>query len=187
MKSRAVGRSGACPALCHIEDAVPTFAAIILALMSLLVGALIEPPAAKAAPKAKPAEQSAADLVDATAGYRVVSEDLSASASARFVAVMLPRRITEADLTRFADLVRAKEKTPYEKTVVNFYLPHMKIGHGAWAVVTYQPALKIAVLGLRIDEEQQAIAEATADRRSLVGVWLMAPPATPGRLTVYKS
>ncbi|MEQ1613074.1 MAG: hypothetical protein ABL904_10015 [Hyphomicrobiaceae bacterium] len=165
---------------------MPTIAAIFLAAISLLVGALIEPPAAKAAKKPKPVEAAAADKTDPAQSFRVVSEDLSATASARYAAVVLPRRIAEPEITRIADLVRAKEKTPHEKTVVNFYLPGMKIGHGAWAVATYQPSLKISIFGLRLDEEQQAIAEASSDRRNIIGVWLMAPPAPPGRLAIFK-
>ncbi len=165
---------------------MPTIAAIFLAVISLLVGALIEPPAAKAAKKPKPVEATAADKTDPAQSFRVVSEDLSATASARYAAVVLPRRIAEPEITRIADLVRAKEKTPHEKTVVNFYLPGMKIGHGAWAVATFQPSLKVSIFGLRLDEEQQAIAEASSDRRNIVGVWLMAPPAPPGRLAIFK-
>ena len=165
---------------------MPTFALFVLALISLLLGAVFEPPAAKAAPKAKPSEAVAADKLDAGPGFRIVSEDLSPATGARYAAVMLPRRIAEAEITRIADLVRAKEKVAHEKTVINFYLPGMKIGHGAWAAATYQPNLKVAIVGLRLDEELSAIAEATADRRAVVGVWLMAPPATPGRLTIFK-
>ena len=167
-----------------------TFAIIALALLSLFAGALIEPPAAKAA---SPKSKSAATKTEAPdaafsdkAGYRVVSEDISTDTSRRYVAVVLAKRIAEGDIGRIADLVRAKEKAPFERTLVNFYLPGMKIGQGAWATATYNPALKVAVVGIRLDEEQAAIADLAADHRSLVGVWLTAPPAAPGRLTIYR-
>ena len=167
-----------------------TLAIIALALLSLFAGALIEPPAARAAnPKSKPASAqhvAAEDKQNAKAGFRVVSEDISTDTSRRFVAVVLGKRIAEADIGRIADLVRAKEKAPYERTLVNFYLPGMKIGQGAWATAAYNPALKVAIVGIRLDEEQSAIADVAADQRSLVGVWLTAPPAAPGRLTIYR-
>jgi hypothetical protein len=170
---------------------MPTLAVIALALLSLVAGFLVEPPAARAAKrKTGPAVASAAVAVkpDDQDGYRIVSEDISQPAGVRSVAVTVPKRIGEAELARIADLVRAREKVPHEKTVVEFYLPGMKIGAGAgaWAVATYQPSLKVAIIGLRLDEEQAAIAEAASDRRNVVGVWLMAPPAAPGRLTIYR-
>lgn len=165
---------------------MPTFAVFLLAAISLLIGALIEPPAARAAPKAKPVAAAAAEPGEPAPGFRVVAEDVSPGHGTRYAAVLLPRRHAETELARIADLVRAKEKAPHEKTVINFYLPGMKVGQGAWATATYQPALKVQIIGLRLDEEQSAIAEATADRRALVGVWLMAPPASPGRLTIFR-
>ncbi len=165
-----------------------TVAIVILALMSLLAGSIIEPPAAKAAGKSRTASTTSAAAAnpDDKSPYRVVSEEFSTETSRRFVAVTLTKRLAEAEIGRIADIVRSNEKAPFERTVINFYLPGMKIGHGAWATATYNPALKIAIIGLRLDEEQTAIAEAASDHRALVGVWLTAPPAAPGRLTIYK-
>lgn len=160
---------------------MPIVAVVALAILSLFAGALMERPAARAAEKSQPA--SPAGKADA-ADFKVVSEDLGATGT-RFVAVVLPHRIAEPEIERIADRVRAREKQPFERTVVNFYLPGMKIGRGAWAVAAFQPALRVTVVGLRLDEEQTAIAEVAADRRKLVGVWLTSPPAPPGRLTIY--
>lgn len=168
---------------------MPTVVMILCAAISLLVGALIEPPAARAAPKNKPPiedTEAALKPVEPGQDYRIVSEDIAQGQSARYVAIAVPRRLAESDLARIADLVRAKEKAPFEKTVVNFYLPGMKVGQGAWATATYAPTLKVAIVGLRLDEEQSAQAEVAADRRDLIGVWLTAPPAAPGRLTLYR-
>ncbi len=165
-----------------------TLAIIALAFLSLFAGALIEPPAARAAnPKTKPVSAKPAEVTPSDkSGYRVVSEDISTDTSRRYVAVVLAKRVAEVEIVRIADLIRAKETAPYERTLVNFYLPGMKIGQGAWATATYNPALKVAVVGIRLDEEQSAIGEVAADQRSLVGVWLTAPPAAPGRLTIYR-
>ncbi len=166
-----------------------TFAIVILALLSLLAGSIIEPPAAKAAGKSKSVVRKttvAEFKPDDKVPYRIVSEDLSSESSRRYVAVVLSKRLAEADIGQIADIVRAREKTAFERTLVNFYLPRMKIGQGAWATATYNPALKVSIVGLRLDEEQAAIAEAANDLRPLVGVWLTAPPAAPGRLTIYR-
>lgn len=163
-----------------------TFALAVLALLSLLAGSLIEPPAAKAAGKSKaPANTTAVAESQPGELYRIASDEASSETSRRVVAVVLAKRLAEAEIGRIADIVRAKEKAPFERTIVNFYLPRMKIGEGAWAAAIYNPGLKISIVGLRLDEEQAAIAEAANDQRPRVGVWLTAPPAAPGRLTIY--
>ena len=163
-----------------------TFALAVLALLSLLAGSLIDPPAAKAAGKSKaPANTTAVAESQPGELYRIASDEASSETSRRVVAVVLAKRLAEAEIGRIADIVRAKEKAPFERTIVNFYLPRMKIGEGAWAAAIYNPGLKISIVGLRLDEEQAAIAEAANDQRPRVGVWLTAPPAAPGRLTIY--
>jgi hypothetical protein len=172
---------------------MPTIAIVALALLSLLAGSLIEPPAAKAAARgrsvaANSSEPPPAAAVKAAdkATHRVVSEDISVENGRRYVAVVMSRRIMETEIERIADAVRAKEKMAFDKTIVNFYLPGMKLGQGAWAIASYNPARKIQIVGLRLDEEETAAAEAAADPRRLIGVWLTAPPAAPGRLTLYR-
>ncbi len=162
-----------------------TFALAVLALLSLLAGSLIEPPAAKAAGKSQaPANKTAVAESKPGELYRIASDEASSETSRR-VAVVLTKRLAEADIGRIADIVRAKEKAPFERTIVNFYLPRMKIGEGAWAAAIYSPALKISIAGLRLDEEQSAIAEAANDPRPRAGVWLTAAPAASGRLTIF--
>ncbi len=168
---------------------LPTFAVLALALLSLLVGSMVEPPVAKAGPAPRPAPAAglATPKGDNPSPYRVVSEDNSVEFSRRNVAVALPHRLNELEITKIADVVRAKEKTPFEKTIVSFYLPGMKLTQSAWAMATFNPTLKINIVGLRLDEEQQATAEVAADGRAVIGVWLTASPAAPGRLTLYRS
>jgi hypothetical protein len=164
-----------------------TFAAVMLALLSLFAGFIIEPPVARAASKSKAAVVKAAVVDNASSEpYRIATDEASTETSRRKVAVVLAKRVPEAEIGSIADAVRAKEKVPFERTTVSFYLPRMKIGEGAWATATFNPALKISIIGLRLEEEQAAVAEASSDPRPRVGVWLTAPPAAPGRLTIYR-
>lgn len=171
---------------------MPTLVILTLALLSLVAGLLVEPPAARAA-KRKPAPPAieaevapAGARTDEPATHKIVSEDIAANGTTRYVAVVVSKRISEADIGPIADAARAREKAPYERTVVNLYLPGMKLGGSAWAVATYQPSLKVTIVGLRLDEEQAALVEAANDKRNLLGMWLTSPPAVPGRLTIYR-
>ncbi len=55
-----------------------------------------------------------------------------------------------------------------------------------WATATYQSELKIAISGLKLEEEELYLSELRNDRRQLVGAWLTSPPAVPGRLAIFR-
>ena len=61
----------------------------------------------------------------------------------------------------------------------------MPLSQGPWASVLFAPEPKLAVNGLRLEDELSLLAEHQADLRPLLGSWLTSPPAAPGRLTIY--
>jgi hypothetical protein len=124
-----------------------------------------------------------AQSVPAPVAHHIFSEDVTEQR--RSVYVRLDQRIEEADVTRLAYALRDKAKRAYPRTHVNFFLPGMDIGHGAWASVLFSPEARTMIHGLRRDEEELFLAEHRADKRPLLGSWLTSPPAAAGRLTIY--
>lgn len=116
--------------------------------------------------------------------YKVIADD--AGEIHRSVEVRLERRISEADLKAIARTIQEREARAYRRTLVNFYLPGMKQGQGAWASATHTKDISVRISGLTLEEEASFIAEARVDGRSLVGSWLTSTPAAPGRLTIYR-
>lgn len=116
--------------------------------------------------------------------YRITADE--AGEIHRMVEVRIERRQTEAELKAIAKAIQEREARPFRRTLVNFYLPSMKPGHGAWATATHTKDITVRIVGLRVDEEETYTAEARADNRNLVGTWLTSTPAAPGRLTIYR-
>jgi hypothetical protein len=115
--------------------------------------------------------------------------------SKRSFAVQLERRISEADLKRIAGDIRNTDLGIQDaSTVVMFYLPGMKLGHGVWAHA-YFPETgaqvsrtaqepKITIVGLSMADEDRLVLAARTDSRNLVGAWLTAVPV--GKVTLYR-
>lgn len=116
--------------------------------------------------------------------YKVLSED--AGEIHRSVEVRLERRVGEVELKLIARMIQEREPRPFRRTLVNFYLPGMKPGQGAWASATHTKDIAVRIAGLTLEEEAAFTAEARVDARSLVGTWLTSTPAAPGRLTIYR-
>ena len=131
----------------------------------------------------------------AVSAYAVLAN--SGDHAQRSFAVQLERRVSDVDLKRIADEIRSTDTENSAATVVMFYLPGMKIGHGVWAHA-YYPASpetaghkaeaepKVTIVGLTITEELRLTMEARRDSRNLIGAWLTATPAPVGKLTLYR-
>lgn len=154
------------------------------------------PLAATAAPGSAPADPaphhqqvaaaaSAAHAEPAPVRYKVVAEDRGTE-DRRVIEVSLERRAGETELMRIAGEVKAKGARPNERTIVNFHLGTTKVSGTPWAVARFKPDTRVLVIGLRLDEEERYVAEARADKRNLVGVWLTSSPLSPGKMTLYR-
>jgi hypothetical protein len=116
--------------------------------------------------------------------HDVVSEDVTEGR--RVVSVRLSERLSEADLVRIADSIKAAAKTPAERTLIAFYLSGMPLNQGAWASINFDPNPMVRINGLRLEEQQQFEATVAVDRRDLVGAWVTDLPAPPGRLVIFR-
>jgi hypothetical protein len=185
-----------------------------LALVCLGITTLI--PEAGAETRAKPTQVTAASAIrtgstnvgstnfgnghaaQSTAGspaYVIIAN--SGDRTKRSFAVQLERRTTEIELQRIAADIRFSDLGIEDaSTVVMFYLPGMKLGHGVWAHAFFAGVTKsdntaaqepkITIVGLSIAEEERLILAARTDNRNLVGAWLTSAPAPVGKLTLYR-
>lgn len=120
----------------------------------------------------------------ALSAHDVVSEDITEGR--RVVSVRLSERLSETDLVRIADGIKAAAKTPTERTLVAFYLSGMPLNQGAWASIHFNPDPMVKINGVRLEEQQQFEATIAVDRRDIVGAWVTDLPAPPGRLVIFR-
>ncbi|MEQ1710763.1 MAG: hypothetical protein ABL908_05110 [Hyphomicrobium sp.] len=126
--------------------------------------------------------------------YKIISED--GADERRSVSVRLAARLRESEIRRLADGLVARRRPSSAagsgagpgigRIIFKFYLDGMTVDQSPWATATYQSELKIAISGLKLEEEELYLSELRNDRRQLVGAWLTSPPAVPGRLAIFR-
>lgn len=105
----------------------------------------------------------------------------------RSLDVRLSRRMSEAELRRIAEELKARDPNPYDRTFIVYYLPGMEPGAGGWATSHFDPDLDIRILGSTVEQEQALVATAepvSADE--MIGTWVGDQPYMPARITLYR-
>ena len=83
---------------------------------------------------------------------RIVQDD-SLHNIKRSVIVQLERPLSEAALERLAHTIRGRQDQQYERTFIEYYLPGMKVGAGAWATTHFDPHLKVTIWGFTAETQ----------------------------------
>ena len=98
-----------------------------------------------------------------------ISEEISFGSSKRSLTVRLAEPIEEATLTSIARGLQS-EKPYFARTYIEYYLPDMVEGAGAWATTHFDPDLNVEILGLSVDELEQ-VSNAPTDP-NIIGRWV---------------
>lgn len=85
--------------------------------------------------------------------------------------VTIGHKLSEDDLLALAERIKKEAKVDTKKGVIGFYLPHMEIGNGSWAIITYSPSPIVNYFGATISEEQGMRQNAKKDD-DCIGIWL---------------
>lgn len=121
-----------------------------------------------------------------TTHHKIVSID--GSADARRVSVRIDERLGEAALANLGSAIAARAKAGETVATIAVYLPGGDLAHAPWATLKASASgFDITVSGLTAEDEAALRAEAGADGRAIVGMWLTSPPALPGRLTILRA
>lgn len=118
--------------------------------------------------------------------FKIVSVD--GTPGARALAVRIDARLPQKDLRELALTVASSRKNGEAVANLRFYLPGNELSQDPWATAQIDGTnVELTVLGLRAEDEAQYRAEAQADARDVVGVWITSPPALPGKLTILRT
>lgn len=104
------------------------------------------------------------------APYTIIS-DTDLGNIKRSVEVRLESHLTEDQIKSIAQEVQRKKSKKYERTFIEYYLPGMQPGQGAWAVSHFTPNLEIRILGATkntIDSVRDKLAK---DEAETIGAW----------------
>ncbi|MDP8201990.1 MAG: hypothetical protein P9M11_07600 [Candidatus Tenebribacter burtonii] len=103
----------------------------------------------------------------------------------RSVDIRINRRVSEDELREIALMIKAKDKSPYERTFICYYLPNLIVDEGAWATTHFNPELEIKILGATENELAILGEVSTSDiEREIIGIWL--DENIPARLVLFR-
>lgn len=122
---------------------------------------------------------------ETTINYQIIADDHLADIK-RSVDIRLDKKISSNDLRKIANKIYKSSSISYQRTFINYYLPYMNRGNGAWASTNFTPNLKVKILGLTADEEQKMVQAASKDSRDVVGIWLDDRPLAGEIIKIYK-
>jgi len=113
--------------------------------------------------------------------YSIVSETKIPDKKWSLV-IRLGAKISEAELTALANAIRDRDGQHYENVYMDYLLPGMRDGQGAWATTHFSPDLNVRILGVSLEQEKSASAPA-ASGEQIIGRWLDEGPLG-GLLTI---
>lgn len=118
--------------------------------------------------------------------YSIIDTDIIPGIK-RSLEVRLGKKVAEEELRRISLALKSTDPSQYERTLIAYYLPGMKVGAGAWATARFDPNLEIQVLGVSVEEEKNFTAESLPANREVVGRWLDESPGFGGlRIMIWR-
>lgn len=100
--------------------------------------------------------------------------------------VRLSKKVSEEVLRAIALELRAQDPGDYHRTFIEYYLPAMTAGAGAWATTHFTPILEVRILGVNAQQEKELRAESISSDREVIGCWLAEMPGLAGRITIFR-
>ena len=102
------------------------------------------------------------------------------------ISIRLERKVSKSYLRELALKLREVQPRKYNRLFITYYLPGMKPGSGAWATTHFNPSLRVAILGLTIEEEKVLTKGSEASLGEVIGEWLDETPFVGSKHTLMK-
>ena len=117
--------------------------------------------------------------------YKIISDE-SMGEQKRSVVIRLDEKLTEKKIGAIAVQVKSSDSQKYNRTFIEYYLPEMKVGDGAWATSHYNPDLKVKILGLSLEAEAEQKKQEVDPSKDVIGVWFDERPYVGAKLILYR-
>jgi hypothetical protein len=104
----------------------------------------------------------------------------------RSIDVRLSRKVSANELEAIGRKLKADDRRSYERTFIGYLLPRMEKGQGYWARTDFDPNLKIAILGLTVEEEASLRSFPDDPSRNVLGCWLLEGASLGHRYTLLE-
>ena len=100
--------------------------------------------------------------------------------------IRLNSEVNEETITKIANELRNDGRSKYQRIFINYYLPEMEVGKGAWALSHFNPDLEVKILGLSKSEKDQLLEETVPMESTVIGKWVDNSIGSPGVYTISR-
>lgn len=119
-----------------------------------------------------PAELQAQEKkIPTDVSYSVVNSDI-VPGEKRGLEVRINKRVSKEVLRAIAQELKSRGSGKHERTFIDYYLPDMEIGAGAWATTHFEPDVNVRILGLTRKRKKELSSENGKGERQVLGRWL---------------
>lgn len=102
------------------------------------------------------------------------------------IVIRLEKKVTKDLLHKLALNLKEAQPRKYVRLFIEYYLPGMTPGSGAWATSHFNPNLEIRILGTTIEEEKALKAGSKESSDEIIGEWLDESPYVGAKYTLMK-
>jgi len=142
-------------------------------------------PATPSQTTAPPSGPSAAKAIPDDVTYTIIDKNIVPGIK-RSLDIRLNRKVSEDVLKAIGMKLKNSDPKTYDRTLIGYYLPDMKINAGYWATTHFNPNLEVRILGLTAEQEKALKQQPADPSRQIIGSWLDQRPFGGSRITIFR-
>ena len=118
--------------------------------------------------------------------YTIINEETLTDIKT-MIDIRLESEVDEEILYKIANELREDGRRKYQRVFIDYYLPDMEVGAGAWATSHFNPDLDVKILGLSKKEKSQLLEETASSKDNLIGRWIDNSPGLSGVYSISRN
>jgi len=103
--------------------------------------------------------------------YTIINEEKLLSIKT-MIDIRLESEVNEDTLIKIANELKRDGRSHFQRIFINYYLPEMEVGKGAWALSHFNPDLEVDIIGLSKDEKAELLEKTSSYEGNTIGRWL---------------
>lgn len=103
--------------------------------------------------------------------YTIINEEKLESIKT-MIDIRLESEVNEDTLIKIANELKRDGRSNFQRIFINYYLPEMEVGKGAWALSHFNPDLEVDIIGLSKNEKAELLEKTSSYEGNTIGRWL---------------
>lgn len=118
--------------------------------------------------------------------YTIINEEKMGNIKTS-IDIRLESEVNKETITNIANELRKDGRRNYHRVFINYYLPGMEVGNGAWALSHFNPTLEVQIMGFTKEEKTQLLEKTSLSESNLIGRWIDNTPYMSGVISISRN